>query len=167
MAVACAELEIRAMWGQPSSWGLCCLSLPAAEWQQRRSPREEKQGKEGWKGQATICCYLGRCLATSVPCISAKGRVFSAGTNDFITCLCLFGGVTFNGKSTGRFCCWSCLWDPGSLNWDVIAVPPTSTSLCNGVLPFLSCLIWLSTDEFTLALSLSLSLSKYMPLHTL
>ena len=36
-----------------------------------------------------------------------------------------------------------------------------------GLLYFLACLIWLCTHWFTLTLSLSLSLSKYMPVHTL
>lgn len=46
-------------------------------------------------------------------------------------------GVTSNGKSTGQSCCWNCLWAPGSLGWDVIAVSPDSTSLCNGAFAFL------------------------------
>lgn len=31
VAIACAELETRAMWDQPSGWCLCCPSLPEGE----------------------------------------------------------------------------------------------------------------------------------------
>lgn len=55
-------------------------------------PKGGEAGEGGLEGQATICSCLGRCLDTSVPCILAKGRVFSAGSNDFITCLCLWRG---------------------------------------------------------------------------
>lgn len=79
------------MWDQPSGW-ICAgwVHLQATECQQRWSLREVKQGKEGWEQPATICSSLGKCPVASVPCISARGRLFP-WSNDFITCQCLLG----------------------------------------------------------------------------
>lgn len=128
------------------------VCLQTTEWQQRRALREVKQGKEGYEWPGTICsssdvlCYISA--------LSTQPRELCLFLEQWLHYMPVpFGSETFNGSLKA---------DPSA---ELAFKPLEASAEMQLLLYCLSCLIWLSTGVFTLALSLLLSLNTclYIP----